>query len=303
MVLWYHADRALRRSPARRLSFILGRPVKPRPTRTRSTRDHRRPAAAVVTAPSSPVERSGRSLTTTVRIVVADNQAIDRGGIIGLLSSEKGFDVVGESATVQETIEQCRALGPDALVLTLNLPGQERGAAIPAIRAALPQLRILALSERGSENCLVLNPPSRQWLNGVPLGTCPVGIDCLQLAATQGAMATLRRSADPGDLFRAIRAVAAGQAWYDPTTASGMLSITGPAGAHPAGARPLFSERQTQVAALIAEGQSNKEISTSLAISEPTVKKHVAQILAKLGLADRLQAGLYIARNPILFRK
>jgi DNA-binding NarL/FixJ family response regulator len=241
--------------------------------------------------------------TGEVRIVVADHQAIDRGGIVGLLGNERGFEVVGESSTIDETIQQCRALKPDVLLMSLNLPAQDREAAVPAIRAQLPQLRILVLSERGSENCLVLNPPSRKWLTGIPLGTCPAGIDCLQLAATQGAMGTLRRSADPEDLFRAIRAVARGQAWYDPTTASGMLSATAVDGSRPAGRRPLFSDREMQVAALIAEGLSNKEISTALDISEPTVKKHVGHILEKLGLADRLQAGLYLARNPLLLRR
>ncbi len=269
--------------------------------RTKATSPPARRRPTPLPAAARPRRAGAGSGASPVRIVVADNQAIDRGGIVGLLSTEGAFDVVGESATVHETIQECRALKPDVLVLTLNLPGQDQGAAIPTIRAALPHLRILALSERGADNCLVLNPPSRKWLAGVPLGTCPVGIDCLQLAASQGAMATLRRSADPEDLFRAIRAVAAGQAWYDPTTASGMLSTTGPDNGRPAGWRPLFSDRQTQVAALISEGQSNKEISSSLGISEPTVKKHVAHILEKLGLADRLQAGLFLARNPILF--
>ena len=271
----------------------------PRSPSARSKRNAARSSGARAVRPSAshraPVE------SARIRLVVADHQAIDRGGIVGLLQSTGDFVVVGESATLEETIQQCRALAPDVLVMTLNLPGQDRGAAIPAIRAELPGLRILALSERGAENCLVLNPPSRQWLAGVPLGTCPVGIDCLQLAASQGAMATLRRSADPEDLFRAIRAVAMGQAWYDPTTAAGMLSTSGSKASGPA--RALFSDRETQVAALIAEGQSNKEISASLQISEPTVKKHVGHILDKLGLSDRLQAGLFLARNPLLFRK
>jgi DNA-binding NarL/FixJ family response regulator len=238
-----------------------------------------------------------------IRIVVADNQAIDRGGLVGMLEREPDMEVVGEASTVDETIQQCRALSPDILMLTLNLPGQDADAAIPSIRKHLPKLRILALSERGSENCLVLNPPSRQWLKGIPLGTCPAGIDCLQLAASQGAMGTLRRSADPEDLFRALRAVARGQAWYDPTTATGILSTTGPNGTGTESGRPLFSDREMQVAALIAEGQSNKEISTSLTISEPTVKKHVGHILVKLGLPDRLQAGLFLARNPLLLKR
>jgi DNA-binding NarL/FixJ family response regulator len=268
------------------------------PSRSRIVRRRRLPAATPAPPRAAATPAAPRAIAPRgpVRIVVADHQAIDRGGIVRLMESQPDFEVVGEAATVEETTAQCRALLPDVLVLTLNLPAQDRGAAIPAIRAVLPALHILALSERGAENCLVLNPPSRKWLTGVPLGTCPAGIDCLQLAAQQGAMATLRRSADPEDLFRAVRTVAQGQAWYDPTTAAGMLANGGLT------RRRFFTDRELQVAALISEGQSNKEISSSLEISEPTVKKHVGRILEKLGLADRLQAGLYLARNPLLFR-
>src|SRR5262245_53583135 len=245
--------------------------------------------------------RAAHPKASPVRIVVADSQAIDRGGLVGLLEDEPDFEVVGEAATVDEVKRQCTALQPDVLVLSLNLPGQTEAAAIPAIRAVLPHLRIVALSERGAENCLVLNPPYRRQTAAELRLVCAVGMDCLHLAATQGAMATLRRSADPEDLFRAIRTVAEGGAWYDPTTATGMLSTSGPDAPGGRGAR--FSEREMEVAALIAQGQSNKEISTSLDISEPTVKKHVGHILAKLGLADRLQAGLLLARNPIVFKR
>jgi DNA-binding NarL/FixJ family response regulator len=245
------------------------------------------------------VRRATREKASPVRIVVADSQAIDRGGLVGLLEDEPDFEVVGEAATVSEVIRQCTALKPDVLVLSLNLPGQQEEAAIPSIRAALPKLRILALSERGAENCLVLNPPYRRQTAADLQLVCAVGMDCLHLAVTQGAMATLRRSADPEELFRVIRTVAEGGAWYDPTTASGMLASSGPNGAN---RNPSFSDRELEVAALIVQGQSNKEIATSLDISEPTVKKHVGHILAKLGLADRLQAGLLLARNPAVFK-
>jgi DNA-binding NarL/FixJ family response regulator len=237
-----------------------------------------------------------------IRIVVADHQAIDRAGLVGLLRTEEGFEIVGEAATVEDSVERCRTLAPDVLVLTLNLPARVREWAVATIRARLPGLRILALSERGAENCLVLNPPSRKWLAGIPLGTCPVGIDCLQLAARQGVMATLRRSAEPQDLVRAIHAVGRGQVSYDPTTAAGILEATAGDGGH-AGARRLFSDREMQVAALLTEGQSNKEIAARLGIGEPTVKKHVGHILEKLGLQDRLQAGLFLARNPLLLNR
>lgn len=254
--------------------------------------------------PLSPGDRSRERARTPrrhrepVRIVVADHQAIDRAGLVGLLEREAGFEVVAECATLEDCLRRCRAQRPDLLVLTLNLPGKSREDAIPALRAALPGLHILALSERGAENCLVLNPPSRKWLSGIPLGTCPVGIDCLQLAARQGALGTLRRSAAPAELLHAVRAVAGGRPSYDPTTAEGMAN---PGTGAPRAGRPLFSRREAQVASLITEGRSNKEIASVLGIGEPTVKKHVGHILEKLGLQDRLQAGLFLARHPILF--
>jgi DNA-binding NarL/FixJ family response regulator len=221
--------------------------------------------------------------------------------MVGLLSGEQDLEVVGEAANVEETIQQCRALKPDVLVLSLNLPGQEQNAAIPALRSALPALRILALSERGPLNCIVLNPPSRRRTPAETTHACSVGSDCLQIAASQGAMATLRRTADPEELFRAVRAVAEGHAWYDPTTTTAMLSNSRP-GTNGHDSAPL-SDRELDVAALISEGLSNKEISSSLKISEPTVKKYVGRILIKLGMQDRLQAGLYVARNPLLLQR
>ena len=234
-------------------------------------------------------------------MVIADSQAIDRGGLVELLEAESDFDVVGEAASVKEAIQQCRALRPHVLLLSLNLPGQEQAAAIPSIRESLPDLRIVALSERGVANCLVLNPPYRQQSAAELDLVCSIGVDCLQLAVAQGAMATVRRSADPEDLFRAIRNVASGGAWYDPTTARGILTATAPrSGRDPS--RALLSPSESKVAAQIAEGRSNKEISTALKISEATVKKHVGHILAKLGLADRLQVGLLLARNPLVLK-
>lgn len=251
---------------------------------------------------SNPGPASGAKPILT-RLLVADAQAIDRGGLVGLLDAQRDFEVVGEAAGMLECVQQCRALEPDVLVLSLNLPGQDRAAVIPAIRKELPQLRIFAIADRSADDCLVLNPPSRHFLPLTLKLSCPAGIDCLQLAVNQGAMGTIRRNADPEDLFRGIRAVARGQAWYDPTTASGLLTTSAREGGSPEAKRAQFSERELEVGALISEGQSNKEISTSLGISEPTVKKHVGHILQKLELSDRLQAGLYLARNPTIFKR
>jgi DNA-binding NarL/FixJ family response regulator len=235
-----------------------------------------------------------------VRVVIADQQAIDRGGLVQLVRGERDLTVVGEAATVNEAIQQCRALQPDVLVLSLTLPAQEQRAAIPAIRAELPELKILAISERGEATCLALNPPGRSGKKPAEDDPHRVCSDCLQMAVRQGAMATLRRSADPDELFRAIRSVAGGRASYDPATSARIMAASGPNGATSRSAR--LSAREREVALLIAEGKSNKEISTALNISEPTVKKHVGHILQKLDVDDRLQAGLFLARNPLILQ-
>lgn len=245
--------------------------------------------------PRTPVRRERREDSPLIRIVVGDHHAIDRGGMVGLLETESDFVVVGEAATLEEVIVQCRALRPDVLVLTMNLPSEAEDSPIPRLRRELPDLKILAMSDRGTHNCLVLNPPSRRRHLDDQHARCEIGTDCLALAVAHGARATVRRSADPEDLFRGIRAVAAGQSWFDPSTTSGLVTIS-----DRTGERSELSERELDVAALIGEGRSNKEISSTLGISEPTVKKHVGHILDKLGLQDRLQAGLHIARNPLL---
>lgn len=236
-----------------------------------------------------------------IRVVVAESRALDRQALALLLASQKDFEVAGQAASTAEAIGRCGSLRPAVLVLALDLPGETGEAALPAIRAALPGLRILAMSERGVADCLVLNPPGRERLRGrLELRRCDGDTDCLQLAMAQGALGTLRRSAGPEALFRAVRAVAAGQTSFE--TRSGLAFGADGMGA---GADDRFglSPREMDVAVLLAEGRSNKDVAHALAISEPTVKKHVGQILAKLNVHDRLQAGLFVARHPLLFAR
>ena len=236
-----------------------------------------------------------RPASRRIRIVVADHQTIDRRGIVGLLASQRDFEVVGEAGTIEETMRTCAALHPDLLLLTLHVGIDGERPPIPAIRSVLPSLRILAISERGYDACLVLNPPGRRLLKDSELKPrCMSATDCLTLAISQGASGTLRRDADPDELFEAVRSISLGNTWHAPGTAL-------PSAAN--GTEAGLSERELEVAALIADGLSNKEISSALKISEPTVKKHVGHILEKLGLEDRLQAGLFVARNPLTLRR
>lgn len=274
--------------PALRLPYHRSRmsnPTRPVTTRVQST-----PSAP--RREQDPPAPSGSS----VSVLVADPQAIDRSALCALMRTQNDFRVLGEAESAEEVIERCRRVKPDVLLLTLSLPSATGDPALPMIMRALPDQKVVAMSERGWDNCLVLNPPSRTLLPPANAHRCANGVDCLQLAAAQGARATVRRSADPHALYAAIRTVAAGHQAYEPGTIETL------AAQRPENGRAL-SARELEVAALISEGMSNKEISTVLEISEPTVKKHVGRVLEKLGVQDRLQAGLFVARHPLLFQR
>lgn len=252
---------------------------------------------------SSPLDRKGSGAGETgariIRVVVADGQELDRRGIVGLIERQRDIEVVGEAGSLDDAIATCRARRPDVLVLSLNLDGAGGDLAIGRAVAELESLPILAVSERGSANCMVLNPPGRPTLGHVQHGEgCEGGTSCLAVSRSLGARGTLRRSAAPDALFAAIRALASGGTSHEGETAPGFLPLTALAAAGPV----RFTDREREVAALIAAGRSNKEIANALAISEPTVKKHVGRILGKLGVSDRLQAGLYLTRHPLTLR-
>lgn len=238
-----------------------------------------------------------------VRIVLADDYPMDRAGMVSILRSQPDFEIVGEATSVREAGAMCRELNPSVLILAMRLAANEGRTPIASVHAVSPETPVLAIAERAEGHCLVLNPPGSRRTDTVQLPvTCTQGTDCLQLAVAEGATGTIRRSASPDELFRAVRTVASGNAWYEAGTATAIMrhALAGTNGSSNAPA-PL-SGRELEVAELIAAGRSNKEIGSILNISAPTVKKHVGRILEKLGLQDRLQVGLYVARNPLVLQ-
>ena len=266
--------------------------------RATASKSKKRPTAAKRAAP----RRARKAIASSViRILVADNHPIDRVGLVAMLQSQSDFRVVGEAGTTEDAIKGIKENSPTITLLALRLPTPNGRSALARIRQVTPHVPILAMAERGEGQCLVLNPPGRSHINLGPVNPsehCATGTDCLELAVAQGAAGTIRRTADPEDLYRAIRAVASGKAWYEAGTATAIMRHA--LARNGEKAQAALSDRETQVAELIANGRSNKEIAQALGISEPTVKKHVGHILAKLKLQDRLQIGLYIARNPLV---
>ena len=219
-----------------------------------------------------------------------------------MLRAQAGLTVVGEVSTAEEAICACLDMHPTLVILSLTLPGSAGMTALSAIRARAPKIPILAVAERGEARCMVLNPPhSGRAETGGSNRHCTAGTDCLELAVAEGATGTIRRTASPEDLFAAIRTIAAGKAWYEAGTAAAIMRHA-LAREESDGRRRSLSKREIEVSELIAGGHSNKEIAATLGISEPTVKKHVGHILAKLHLQDRLQVGIHLTRNPLLLR-
>ncbi len=234
-----------------------------------------------------------------IRILVADDQAMDRAGMIGLLRTQSDFVVIGEAHTVQDTIDKARLEHPDVIITAMRMPDIMGAGSVAKIREVIHDAKILAVAERGSAHCMVLNPP--RVLSSIPVvqhhDDCDLQTECLELAVVDGALGAIRRNSSPAEFFRAIREVASGNAWYESGTAQRLVARA--TGRHDNSA-PLLSQRELEVGDLIASGRSNKEIASALTISEATVKKHVGHILTKLSLQDRLQIGLHIARNPLV---
>ncbi|HET9950210.1 MAG TPA: response regulator transcription factor [Candidatus Eisenbacteria bacterium] len=246
-----------------------------------------------------------RPAPNRIRIVVADKLPLDRRSLVSLLATQADFDVVGEAETTEQAAESCAALKPSILLLALRIGTGVGRTPILDIRAIAPHVPILAMAERGEGECIVLNPPKpgRDIAMGAQPAHAPMcsqGTDCLQIAVAEGASGTIRRSADPEVFFHAIRTVSSGNAWYEAGTATAIMRHA--LAPHTETTSHALSSRELDVAELISVGRSNKEIAQALGISEPTVKKHVGHILDKLGLQDRLQVGLFVARNPLVLQ-
>ncbi len=265
----------------------------------------KKPAPRIVAIRRGAAAHPAMPETPTIRIVVADKLPLDRRALVSLLVTQPDFQVVGEAESVEQASEFCVRLRPSILLIALRIGANVGRTPIVEIRASAPETPILAMAERGEGECIVLNPPKpgrdiAMTGNAPPQPICSQGTDCLQIAVAEGASGTIRRSADPEVFFHAIRTVSSGNAWYEAGTASAIMRhALAPAQDNHTHA---LSARELDVAELISVGRSNKEIAQALGISEPTVKKHVGHILDKLGLQDRLQVGLYVARNPLVLQ-
>jgi DNA-binding NarL/FixJ family response regulator len=203
----------------------------------------------------------------TVRVVVAEDQALVRAGLVTILNVDPDIEVIGEAADGEAAASLVRRLRPDVALVDVRMPVMDGLAATRRIVEQTPSARVIVLTTFGQDD---------------------VVFDALR----SGASGFLLKDTRPEDLLTAVRAVAGGEARLDPAVTSSVVAHFRAQGPPRSTGRSLdaLTPRERQVLAQLAGGLSNAEIATELVVSAGTVKTHVASLLAKLGARDRVQA-------------
>lgn len=204
-----------------------------------------------------------------VRVMVVDDHAVLREGVRAVLDGAPGLCVVGEAAHGDEALELAPRLRPDVVVLDLKMPGTPAVRTIARLRELLPDCRAVVF-------------------------TTAAGSEDVRAVLEAGATGFLLKDAPGFDLLAAVRAVARGEAWLQPEVQRSLLASL----RRPPAEDPLrcLTPRQRSVLELLGEGASNRAIAARLGLTEGTVKGYVSAVLERLGLADRTQAALFMAR-------
>ncbi|GAA2318063.1 response regulator [Streptomyces violaceusniger] len=213
-------------------------------------------------------------MTTTIRVLIADDQMMVRQGFTVLLNAEPDIEVVGQAVDGADAIAQVAELAPDVVLMDIRMPGVG-----------------------GIEATRRLTEPAGATVKVLVLTTFDLD-EYVYEALRAGASGFLLKDASADELAHAVRVVAAGDALLAPNITKRLIGefsrVTAAAPRGPLRARAgELTERETEVLTLIAQGLSNAEIAARLVVAEQTVKTHVSRILFKLGLRDRTQAAVF----------
>lgn len=216
----------------------------------------------------------------TIRVLVVDDQAIVRDGLVTVLSLVPDLQVVGEAADGAEAIAMVAADPPDVVLMDLRMPGTDGPTATASIARSHPGVAVLVLTTYADD-------------------------DSIAGALRAGARGYLTKDAGRAELATAIRAVATGQATFDAEVGARLVAQlaaptpTAPSTHAPTGLRDRFPEltpREADVLERIAAGRTNPEIAAELFLTVPTVKSYVNQVFAKLGVRTRAEAVALVLR-------
>jgi DNA-binding NarL/FixJ family response regulator len=204
----------------------------------------------------------------SIRVLLADDQAMVRTGFRMILESEPDIEVVGEAANGEQAVTATRRLRPDVVLMDIQMPGED----------GLSATRRITESPDLPTRVVILTTFERD--------------DYVFEALRSGASGFLLKNAPPEELVHAVRVVAAGDALLAPSVTRRIIEQFAQRPVRPELATHLESltEREREVLILLAGGKSNAELAASLFVSEGTVKTHVSSVLSKLRLRDRVQA-------------
>jgi DNA-binding NarL/FixJ family response regulator len=215
-----------------------------------------------------------------IRVLVVDDQELVRLGFCVILDAADGITVVGEAANGEAAVAQVAAHEPDVVLMDIRMPGMDGLEATRLITGAPPATPRSAGSDPAA-------PPKVVMLTTFDLD------DYVYEALRSGASGFLLKDSPRHDLIAAVRAAAAGDALLAPSVTRRLIEAFArrPPETAPSPSRlASLTARERDVLLLLARGQSNAEIASVLFVSEATVKTHVGNLLAKLGLRDRVQA-------------
>ena len=202
-----------------------------------------------------------------IRVLMADDHALVRIGLAGLLSAADDVDLVGTACDGLEAVAMAAAHAPDVVLMDLTMPELDGLAATRQILDTRPDTRIIALTSSSDRRTI--------------LGAIDAG--CVGYVLKDG---------EPDEVLRAVRAAALGGAPLDPRIAPAVLT------ARAGRSEAEISDREREVLDLVAARRSNAQIAEQLGISEKTVKAHLTRIYQRLGLKTRDQAIDWISRHP-----
>jgi DNA-binding NarL/FixJ family response regulator len=211
-------------------------------------------------------------VSSRIRVVVVDDEALIRSGLRMLVEREPDLELAGEAADGAAALELIRRERPDVALLDLRMPGRDGLDVLRAI-AADPLLRgtraVVVTTFETDENVFA--------------------------ALDAGAAGFVLKDAEPAELIRAVRVVAGGEALLSPSVTRRVIARFGGASGPPVDVGAL-TEREREVAAWVATGRSNDEIAAELTVSPATVRTHVGRAMLKLNARDRAQLAVFAIR-------
>jgi len=208
-----------------------------------------------------------------IRLLLVDDHQVVRLGLCNLFGTVPGFTIVAEAGTAAEAVAKALSCHPDVVLMDMRLPDGSGADACRQIRLALPGARVLILTSYDDR-------------------------EAVEAALLAGATGYVMKESTPDRLIQAVVLVAEGRLVYDPVAAQAVLEWAWRVAAE--GQTDTLSclrEQERQILALIAKGMTNREIATSLYLSEHTVKAYISGIFRKLRVSHRSEAAALMARR------